>query len=141
MEDDAIVGSMDRIQVDRDNNITQEGHDMHFYNHEGNLMTHVEVPQGYTHMECVDNVMLVDEQGNQLVFEASIILNDEEKKYRFETSLNQFVKRDHDRNNDERVEPLILDNGTAALVVDYFTLTIHNNALDYYSVSGILFTK
>lgn len=141
VEDDAIVGSMDRIQVDRDNNITQEGHDMHFYNHEGNLMTHVEVPQGYTHMECVDNVMLVDEQGNQLVFEASIILNDEEKKYRFETSLNQFVKRDHDRNNDERVEPLILDNGTAALVVDYFTLTIHNNALDYYSVSGILFTK
>ena len=141
VEDDAIVGSMDRIQVDRDNNITQEGHDMHFYNHEGNLMTHVEVPQGYTHMECVDNVMLVDEQGNQLVFEASIILNDEEKKYRFEASLNQFVKRDHDRNNDERVEPLILDNGTAALVVDYFTLTIHNNALDYYSVSGILFTK
>lgn len=141
VEDDAIVGSMDRIQVDRDNNITQEGHDMHFYNHEGNLMTHVEVPQGYTHMECVDNVMLVDEQGNQLVFEASIILNDEEKKYRFETSLNQFVKRDHDRNNDERVEPLILDNGTAALVVDYFTLTIHNNTLDYYSVSGILFTK
>ena len=141
VEDDAIVGSMDRIQVDRDNNITQEGHDMHFYNHEGNLMTHVEVPQGYTHMECVDNVMLVDEQGNQLVFEASIILNDEEKKYRFEASLNQFVKRDHDRNNDERVEPLILDNGTAALVVDYFTLTIHNNTLDYYSVSGILFTK
>ena len=43
VEDDAIVGSMDRIQVDRDNNITQEGHDMHFYNHEGNLMTHVEV--------------------------------------------------------------------------------------------------
>jgi hypothetical protein len=141
VEDDAIVGSMDRIQVDRENNITQEGHDMHFYNHEGNLMTHVEVPQGYTHMECVDNVMLVDEQGNQLVFEASIILNDEEKKYRFEASLNQFVKRDHDRNNDERVEPLILDNGTAALVVDYFTLTIHNNTLDYYSVSGILFTK
>ena len=141
VEDDAIVGSMDRIQVDRDNNITQDGHDMHFYNHEGNLMTHVDVPQGYTHMECVDNVMLVDEQGNQLVFEASIILNDEEKKYRFETSLNQFVKRDHDRNNDERVEPLILDNGTAALVVDYFTLTIHNNTLDYYSVSGILFTK
>ena len=141
VEDDAIVGSMDRIQVDRENNITQDGHDMHFYNHEGNLMTHVEVPQGYTHMECVDNVMLVDEQGNQLVFEASIILNDEEKKYRFETSLNQFVKRDHDRNNDERVEPLILDNGTAALVVDYFTLTIHNNTLDYYSVSGILFTK
>ena len=141
VEDDAIVGSMDRIQVDRENSITQEGHDMHFYNHEGNLMTHVEVPQGYTHMECVDNVMLVDEQGNQLVFEASIILNDEEKKYRFETSLNQFVKRDHDRNNDERVEPLILDNGTAALVVDYFTLTIHNNTLDYYSVSGILFTK
>ena len=141
VEDDAIVGSMDRIQVDRDNNITQDGHDMHFYNHEGNLMTHVDVPQGYTHMECVDNVMLVDEQGNQLVFEASIILNDEEKKYRFEASLNQFVKRDHDRNNDERVEPLILDNGTAALVVDYFTLTIHNNTLDYYSVSGILFTK
>ncbi len=141
VEDDAIVGSMDRIQVDRDNNIIVEGHDMRFYNHEDNLMTHVKVPQGYTHMECVDNVMFVDQQDNQLIFEASISLNGEEKNYRFEASLNQFVKRDHDRNNGELVEPLILDNGSAALVVDYFTLSIHDNTVVNPSVSGILFTK
>ena len=138
---DAILGTMERIAEQKDINATVAGNEQRFYNHESNLLAHVTVPQGYTHMENVDVVMLVDQQGNDLVLEVTSGSDDEEMTYRFEVTLNQLVKRDHDRNHGKRVEPLILDNGSAALVVDYFSLTVNDNTVSDHSFSGILFTK
>lgn len=136
---DAIVGTMDVISVQEDTVATVQ--ELHYYNNKDYLMTRMSVPQGYTHMENIDDIVLVEQQGNRLVFDVVSKVGDEVSRYRFEAALNQFVERDADRNNHNSVEPLILDNGNAAFVVGYFSLTVRNNVLTYSSVSGILFTK
>ena len=136
---DAIVGTLDKKR-----GIAEEGEtgsDLQYYNNKNSLLTSVSVPQGYSHMENVDDVVLVEQRGNLLVLDAVSRAVDDVKKYRFEVTVNQFAERDADRNHKERVEPLILDNGSAALVVDYFSLSIHNDSVVYPSISGILFTK
>lgn len=135
---DAIVGTTDRIDVQGDIVGTKE---MHYYNSKDNLMTRMSVPQGYTHMESIDDIEMVEQQGNRLVFDVPSKAGDEVTKYRFQVALNQFVGRDIDRNHHSSVEPLILDNGEAAFVVSYFSLSVRDNSVMYPSVSGILFTK
>ena len=135
---DAIVGTTDRIEVQGDIVGTKE---MHYYNSKDNLMTRMSVPQGYTHMENIDDIEMVEQQGNRLVFDVASKTGDEVTKYRFQVALNQFVERDIDRNHHSSVEPLVLDNGEAAFVVSYFSLSVRDNSVMYPSVSGILFTK
>jgi hypothetical protein len=136
---DAIVGTLDKKR-----GIAEEGgtgSDLQYYNNKNSLLASVALPQGYSHMENVDDVVLVEQRGNLLVLDVISRAVDEVKKYRFEVTVNQFAERDADRNHKERVDPLILDNGNAALVVDYFSLSIHNDSIVYPSISGILFTK
>ena len=136
---DAIVGTLDKKH-----GIAEEGgtgSDLQYYNNKNSLLASVALPQGYSHMENVDDVVLVEQRGNLLVLDVISRAVDEVKKYRFEVTVNQFAERDADRNHKERVDPLILDNGNAALVVDYFSLSIHNDSVVYPSISGILFTK
>ena len=104
-------------------------------------MARMRVPQGYTHMESINDIILVEQQGNRLVFDVVSKADDEVKKYRFQVALNQFVERDMERNHHNTVEPLILDNGNAAFVVSYFSMSVRNKDVAYPSVSGILFTK
>ena len=136
---DAIVGTMDRDEVPGGIVEKVKGKDLHYYNSKDNLLTRVSVPQGYSHMESVEDAVLVEQQGNRLVFEVISVADGE--KYRFEASLNQFAERDVDRNHHESVEPLILDNGNVVFVVDYFSMSVHDNSVVYPSMSGILFTK
>ena len=136
---DAIVGTMDRDEVHGGIVEKVKGKDLHYYNSKDNLLTRVSVPQGYSHMESVEDAVLVEQQGNRLVFEVISVADGE--KYRFEASLNQFAERDVDRNHHESVEPLILDNGNVVFVVDYFSMSVHDNSVVYPSMSGILFTK
>ena len=117
---DAIVGTTDRIEVQGDIVGTKE---MHYYNSKDN------------------DIEMVEQQGNRLVFDVASKTGDEVTKYRFQVALNQFVERDIDRNHHSSVEPLILDNGEAAFVVSYFSLSVRDNSVMYPSVSGILFTK
>lgn len=136
---DAIVGTMDMIRVQDDSVApTQE---QHYYNQKDYLMARMRVPQGYTHMESINDIILVEQQGNRLVFDVVSKADDEVKKYRFQVALNQFVERDMERNHHNTVEPLILDNGNAAFVVSYFSMSVRNKDVAYPSVSGILFTK
>ena len=136
---DAIVGTMERNELPGGIVEKVKGNDLHYYNSKDNLLTRVSVPQGYSHMESVDDAVLVEQQGNRLVFEVISVAYGE--KYRFEASLNQFAERDVDRNHHESVEPLILDNGNVVFVVDYFSMSVHDNSVVYPSMSGILFTK
>ena len=136
---DAIVGTLDLIKEQGDTLATVQ--DLHYYNNKDYLMTRMSVPQGYTHMESIDDIVMVEQQGNRLVFDVVSKVGDEVSRHRFEAALNQFVERDIDRNRHKGVEPLILDNGNAAFVVSYFSLTVHNNTVTYPSVSGLLFTK
>ena len=137
---DAIVGTIEMharevIEAEVD------GHDLYYYNNKDHLMARMSVPQGYTHMESIDDIVLVEQQGNRLVFDVVSKADHEASRYRFEVALNQFVERDFDRNQGNSVEPLILDNGSAAFVVSYFSLSVHDNIVTYPNVSGILFTK
>jgi hypothetical protein len=136
---DAIVGTMERNELSGGIVEKVKGNDLHYYNSKDNLLTRVSVPQGYSHMESVEDAVLVEQQGNRLVFEVISVADGE--KYRFEASLNQFAERDVDRNHHESVEPLILDNGNVVFVVDYFSMSVHDNSVVYPSMSGILFTK
>ena len=135
---DAIVGKMHAREVIE---AEVDGHDLHYCNNKDYLMTRMRVPQGYTHMESIDDIVLVEQQGNRLVFDVVSKADHEASRYRFEVALNQFVERDFDRNQGNSVEPLILDNGSAAFVVSYFSLSVHDNIVTYPNVSGILFTK
>lgn len=136
---DAIVGTLDKMRGDSADG--GSGSDLHYYNNKNSLLTSVGVPQGYSHMENVEDVVLLEQRDNLLVLDVVSRAVDEVKKYRFEVTVNQFAERDADRNHNMRVDPLILDNGNAALVVDYFSLSIHNDSVVYPSISGILFTK
>jgi hypothetical protein len=89
-------------------------------------------------MESVDDVVLIEQDGNRLVID---VISSEVQRFRFEVTINQFAKRDINRNDHDNVEPLILDNGNAAFVVDYFSVSIRNNSVSQPSISGILFTK
>ena len=142
---DAIIGTigtLDRKEAQGDGADSAPGQDLHYYNTKDYLMARMSIPQGYTHMECVDDIVPLDQPGGNLfVFDVISTAGGDVQKYRFEVSINQFAKRDQERNHSENVEPLILENGNAAFVVSYFSLTLHDNRVIYPSVSGILFTK
>lgn len=142
---DAIIGTigtLDRKEAQGDGADSAPGHDLHYYNTKDYLMARMSIPQGYTHMESVDDIVPLDQPGGNLfVFDVISTAGGDVQKYRFEVSINQFAKRDQERNHSENVEPLILENGNAAFVVSYFSLTLHDNRVIYPSVSGILFTK
>lgn len=139
---DAIIGTLDRKEAQGDGADNAPGHDLHYYNTKDYLMARMSIPQGYTHMESVDDIVPLDQPGGNLfVFDVISTAGGDVQKYRFEVSINQFAKRDQERNHSENVEPLILENGNAAFVVSYFSLTLHDNRVIYPSVSGILFTK
>ena len=104
-------------------------------------MRNVLIPDGYARMNAIQGVELVEQRGNSLVLDVNAWIGDEVTTYRFETTLNQFVERDVERNHNRRVEPLLLDNGNAVLVVDHFSLTLHDRTVSYANISGILFTK
>ena len=139
---DAIIGTLDRKEAQGDGADSAPGQDLHYYNTKDYLMARMNIPQGYTHMESVDDIVPLDQPGGNLfVFDVISTADGDVQKYRFEVSINQFAKRDQERNHSENVEPLILENGNAAFVVSYFSLTLHDNRVIYPSVSGILFTK
>ena len=113
-----------------------------YYNNSDHLLTGVAVPQGYARMTSVDDVVIAKHEGNRL--ELDVMTHDASMtatKHRFEATLNQFAERDQERNGYDSVEPLILKNGDAALVVSHFNVTFTGNKVSYLSMSGILFSK
>lgn len=136
---DAVVGLLARETSEAAHT---DPHPVAYYNSNWSLMNHVAVPQGYAHMTYVDAVELQHQEGNRLEFDAHV--DDAaatSSSLRFQATLNQFIERDLERNRNNSVEPLILDNGEAALVVDYFNVSLLNDSVSSLSVTGILFTK
>lgn len=136
---DAVVGPFSRLSSDGD--VVSEP--MHYHNFRENLMSNARIPHGYAHMSAVDvnNVELVEQRGNFLVLEVHDWIVETVSTCRFEATLNQFVERDAGRSHYNSVEPLILDNGSEALVVENFNLSLQNDSVLHIDVSGILLTK
>ena len=137
---DAVVGPFHR-STDEAAETPVATEPLRYYNNSDNLMRNVLIPDGYARMSAIQGVELVEQRGNSLVLDVNAWIGDEVTTYRFETTLNQFVERDVERNHNRRVEPLLLDNGNAVLVVDHFSLTLHDRTVSYANISGILFTK
>ena len=137
---DAVVGPFHR-STDEAAETPTASQALRYYNSSDNLMRNVLIPDGYARMSAIQGVELVEQRGNSLVLDVNAWIGDEVTTYRFETTLNQFVERDVERNHNRRVEPLLLDNGNAVLVVDHFSLTLHDRTVSYANISGILFTK
>ena len=137
---DAVVGPFHR-SADEAAETPVATEPLRYYNNNDNLMRNVLIPDGYARMSAIQGVELVEQRGNSLVLDVNAWIGDEVTTYRFETTLNQFVERDVERNHNRRVEPLLLDNGNAVLVVDHFSLTLDDRTVSYANISGILFTK
>ena len=137
LEKDAVVGPYSR-SVDQVDEVSQA---LRYYNNEENLLRSVEIPQGYSRMSAVHTIELVEQQGNHLVLEVNAWIGETMSTYRFEALLNQFAERDVERSLHHSVEPLILSNGNAALVVDDYSLTLSGTSVSYANISGILFVK
>ncbi|MDY6301675.1 MAG: DUF4153 domain-containing protein [Bacteroidales bacterium] len=136
LEKDAVVGIFS-TGIDQ---VVEVSESLQYYNRGENLLRNVGIPQGYSHVSAAGTVNLVDQQDNRLVLEVHSWIGKSMSTYRFEAKLNQFAERDIERSRHNTVEPLILDNGRAALVVDNYSLTLNGASVVHASISGILFT-
>ncbi len=104
------------------------------------MIKNLTVPQGYTSMtvvkcgdECIENV-----DGDRL----SIVVNDSKHvEHRFEINVKQLAEYDKDRNDNDEIQPLVLDNGEALLVLNDFYIDVFTNGSGYINCTAILFTN
>lgn len=153
---DALTGTHDKLTRDGTAAVSSNG----FYN--GDMITSIKIPQGYSWMSKVDFhsdlsledgdkvlISIVPSTGGPADVRAQAVGGDDVQvasapsvgEYKFELSYNQLVARDMDRNHDSAVEPLVIDNGRALLIVDRFSFTLFEDKTYYLSGDGILFTK
>ena len=107
------------------------------------LINYMPVPKGYSRMTKVsfyeDDLKLED---NKLTIELSTHPeNSMTESHQFVFELKQLVERDAEKNGNSIVEPLVIDNGEALLVVDEYSLSFWGENTAIFSCSGILFTK
>lgn len=139
VDKDALVGS---IHSGRDvGDAVIEDASLRYYNNSENLMRNIPVPDGYKHMTAVQGVEFVEQHGNRIVLDVHAWMTESVTTFRFEATLNQFADRDIERNHHNSVEPLILDNGDAAMLVEQFSLSLHGGNVAHVGISGILFTR
>ena len=103
------------------------------------LIKNVAVPQGYTAMTIVrgDDSNLFKVDGDKMWFK---IDDGDQVEHQFEIDARQLIERDADRGSDEGVEPMMIDNGDALLVINDFNLHVYNGS-NSLSFSGILFIR
>ena len=63
------------------------------------------------------------------------------ESHQFVFELKQLVERDAEKNGNSIVEPLVIDNGEALLVVDEYNLSFWRENTAIFRCTGILFTK
>ena len=107
------------------------------------LINYMPVPEGYSRMTKVsfydDDLKLED---NKLTIEIGTHPeNSMTESHQFVFELKQLVERDAEKNGNSIVEPLVIDNGEALLVVDEYSLSFWGENTAIFSCSGILFTK
>ena len=107
------------------------------------LVNYTPVPEGYSRMTKVsfydDDLKLED---NKLTIEFSTHPeNSMTENHQFVLELKQLVERDAEKNGNSIVEPLVIDNGKALLVVDEYNLSFWRDNIAIFRCSGILFTK
>ena len=107
------------------------------------LVNYTPVPEGYSRMTKVsfydDDLKLED---NKLTIEFSTHPeNSMTENHQFVFELKQLVERDAEKNGNSIVEPLVIDNGKALLVVDEYNLSFWRDNIAIFRCSGILFTK
>ena len=107
------------------------------------LINYMPVPEGYSRMTTVsfydDGVKVED---NKLTIEIGThpeMSMTENHQFVFE--LKQLVEHDAEKNKNSIVEPLVIDNGKALLVVDEYNLRFWRDNTAIFSCSGILFTR
>jgi hypothetical protein len=132
---DVITGRFSSI--DEDGYIVSANNDT-FSNND--LVKNMAVPQGYHAMTVVhgddDNVFKMNEDKLWLK------INDgNDVEHRFELDIKQLSERDVDRNADEDVQPLVIDNGESVLVINDYYITVYIQGSRHLNFSGILFTK
>ena len=63
------------------------------------------------------------------------------ENHQFVFELKQLVERDAEKNGNSIVEPLVIDNGKALLVIDEYNLSFWRDNIAIFRCSCILFTK
>ena len=107
------------------------------------LINYMPVPEGYSRMTKVsfydDDLKLED---NKLTIEIGTHPeNSMTESHQFVFELKQLVERDAEKSSNSCVEPLVIDNGKAMLVVDEYNLSIWKDHTALFRCTGILFTK
>jgi len=119
-----------------------------FYNDD--LIDNVALPQGYSRMSVVDfhsDRSLLDDDKVVISLKAPSAatgdskLNPDDEEYRFEFAASQLIQRDQERNPDGGVDPLVVDNGKALLMVNQFTFTLKGDKSYYLGGEGVLLVK
>ena len=134
LSNDVITGRFSLM--DDDGNIISPMRDT-FSNND--LIKNVAVPRGYNAMTVVrgDDSNLFKVDGDKMWFK---IDDGDQVEHQFEIDARQLIERDADRSSDEGVQPLMIDNGEAVLVINDFNLHVYNGS-NSLSFSGILFTR
>ena len=123
------------------------------------LINNVEIPVGYSRMSLVNfhsDKMLKDGDIVQIrivpttgpVVPEDALENDlpvasppTDVEYLFEIAAKQLIERDQDRNPQDGVKPLLINDGQALLMINRFSFSFQQNKFYYLSGDGILFTK
>ncbi len=128
-----------------------------FFNSE--LIHDVEMPQGYHKMSLVDfyiegvmaNHSMVPihfkvanrvEPNEAIENDDPVVSPLDAVEYQFEVAAKELIERDEERNPGVNVQPLLVENGQAMLMIDRYSFHLWHDRSRYdLSVSGILFTK
>jgi hypothetical protein len=104
------------------------------------LILDTPVPQGYSSMSKVSlrdgNIVKID--GDKVLF---TVTDSKSVEHQFKLDVKQLAANDIDKNPYGVDGPLIVDNGEALLMIDDFEVTVNSTGSNYFSISGILFTK
>ena len=147
---DVVTGN--HAMMDRDGEVVETS--TGGYNNFNNdcLINDNTVPEGYSHLSFVDfhnDGSLNKTDGNRVLIGVSRspvrgylygVREKDRAEYEFEISVKQLIELDSQRNPEGKVNPLILDNGDAVLMIERYSITIRS---DEYQLNGegILFTK
>ena len=145
---DADTGNYALLHPDEDTEGTNSRYSSYYNN---NLITGNSLPQGYSKITLVElttegylkdnDRMLIDVRQSAVRGIRDVVTDREPVVDQFEINIKRLKELDGDRNPNGVTEPLIIDNGTALLMVNQYTLTIEKNDKYYLNGEGILFTK
>ena len=109
------------------------------------------IPQGYSQMSLEDascegyikdgDDVVIEIRHNHVRGAIDGVQERDPVTHQFKISSKRLIELDCERNPNGQMEPLVIDNGDALLMIHQYNLNIEDNKKYYLNVTGILFTK